>query len=288
MNDRPNLKRLAIFPNLQKDGILPLTREVICVLERLGFECLLPEPLFEYCRVLKPEALYDACDAILTVGGDGTILRHAAGAAKFQKPLLGINAGRVGYLADLDPHELEKLASLKTGSFRIEPRMLLKVRVLGDTEKIYYALNEAVISKGSLSKMIDLTASVGKDSISYRADGLIISTPTGSTAYSMSAGGPIIDPSIENITLTPICPYAVFARPILFHSAATITITPKAREQAEIYLTVDGWDSSRLVPGTQVEISKAESVLSLIRIQNHSFFNTLFQKLDAKGEEPKA
>ncbi len=281
------MQRIALFANLQKPGTADLLRRAVDVLRGAGFACLLPDaaPVITGCETLPPAQLYERCDAVVTIGGDGTLLRHAAPAARAGKPLLGVNAGRVGYLADLDPQDLDRLAALRTGDYRIEPRMMLDVRVGGGQEAAFLALNEAVISKGALSKMIDLTASIGADAVSYRADGLILSTPTGSTAYSMSAGGPIVDPAIESVTLTPICPYAVFARPILLHSATVVRVTVLPREDAEIYLTVDGANAYRLTPGA--EVSKAACALQLIRICDHTFFHTLSHKLDLKEQERK-
>ena len=150
--------------------------------------------------------------------------------------------------------------------------------------KKYIAFNDAVISKGTHSRMIDITVSVGNDNVSYRADGLIAATPTGSTAYSLSAGGPIIDPSLESIALTPICPQSLFARPILLHSDALVSITADPPEETGAFLTIDGEESFSLSKNAVVWVKKAENIsVSLIKLQDRAFLTALSEKLCLGG-----
>jgi len=210
--------KIAIIINSSKENALSIAKESIDILLASGAEILITEEfknIFKNVNVLKNEQLYELADIIVVIGGDGTIIHSAKKAAEFSKPVLGINAGRVGYLAGLEGNELGKLKNLLSGDYSIKSRMLLSVQI---GEKEYLSLNDAVISKGPVSRMIDITVKLHGECISYRADGLIAATPVGSTAYSLSAGGPIVDPDLDSIILTPICPQSLYARPILIAS----------------------------------------------------------------------
>ena len=199
---------VAVIPNLDKRGSSETVEKMASFFKECGIVAYLPDDIccagYEHA---PQDELYKMADIIITIGGDGTIIRFAKRAAQDGKAVLGINAGRVGYLANIEQNEYNLLSKLATGEYSIEERMMLNITVKENGNVIgeYEALNDAVISSGYLSRIIDVTASVdGGDVIAYHADGLIAATPTGSTAYSMSAGGPVIDPDMKCVCLTPI------------------------------------------------------------------------------------
>lgn len=283
LKGRENMK-IALIINSSKNNAVSIAKKVADFLKDKGAELLILEPFSEMitsAKVCDDEKLYSLCDVVVAIGGDGTIIHSAKKAALHNKAILGINAGRLGYLAGLEENEISLLDDLLNGNYEIEKRMLLSVELNG---KELYCLNDAVISKGTHSRMIDITVSVGNDNVSYRADGLIAATPTGSTAYSLSAGGPIIDPSLESIALTPICPQSLFARPILLHSDALVSITADPPEETGAFLTIDGEESFSLSKNAVVWVKKAENIsVSLIKLQDRAFLTALSEKLCLGG-----
>lgn len=234
--------KAAIIPNLDKERTRDLVGRAAAILAQCGIGLLLPASVYPCFTLGEPcpdEAVYKAADWIICIGGDGTILHTAKKAALEGKPVLGVNAGRVGFMAGLEGDELDRLALLKTGVYSLEARMLLKAAIPSQNKE-FYCLNDAVISKGSLARMIDITVGLDGEQISYRADGLIAATPSGSTAYSMSAGGPILDPSIESILLTPICPHSLFSRSILLSADASVTLSAAGSPGTRVYLSMTG------------------------------------------------
>ena len=217
-------------------------------------------------------------DLVIAVGGDGTIIHAAKKAALCKKPVLGINTGRLGYMAGLEFNELEKLSALINSNYIVQKRMLLKV-TLG--ENIFYCLNDAVVSKGAISRMLDIivTCNNSKD-IEYRSDGLIIATPTGSTAYSLSAGGPVLDPSINGILLTPICPHSLFARPVVLNPQTIVKVSISPRSGHHAFLTIDGEKAFKINSDDVITIEKATDFeAELIRIKSDSFLQVLNGKM---------
>lgn len=273
--------KVAVIPNLDKYGSAEVVDKLGIMLKNEGIQAFLPENIAgENFEHLPEDLLYKTADIIITIGGDGTIIRYAKRAAMDNKPVLGINAGRVGYLANIEQNELSLISKLKTDGYFVEKRMMLSVRVCenGRTVGEYNALNDAVITSGFISRIIDISVFLGKDSISYRADGLIISTPTGSTAYSMSAGGPIIDPLAECMCITPICSHSLSAKPILLGADNTIKLKAYSRKRTDIYLTVDGRKVCAVKPFTDIYIRKSRQFVKLIRLNDRSFYKTLSNK----------
>ena len=258
--------KAAIVPNYEKDGARDILAKLLQVLKDADIEY----------KVLEEGNDFSGCDFIITIGGDGTIIHAAKAAAEYSIPTLGVNAGRLGYLADIAPAEFDKIKRIPEGDYIIEERMLLEVSI--NNEK-YYCLNDAVVSKGSLSRMIDIDISIGKEHISYRADGLIAATPTGSTAYSMSAGGPVVDPSLGLVIVTPICSNSLFDRPVLFKDNSIIEISVSYAKETEAYLTIDGEKSVKICPGDKVIVKRADKTVKLMRLHKHSFYKTLFEKM---------
>lgn len=272
---------IAVLPNLDKRGASDVVEKLGVYLKKEGVKAYLPDticsPNYEHAN---EDELYKLADVIITIGGDGTIIRYAKRAAVDNKPILGINAGRVGYLADIEQNELHLISKLIKGDYRVENRMMLDVEFLekGKTIGRYSALNDAVITSGFISRIVDISVAVGKDAISYRADGLIVSTPTGSTAYSMSAGGPIIDPATENICITPICSHSLSAKPILMSADTTLTLKSYSKKRTEIYLTVDGRKVANVKPFSEIKITKSKNSVKLIRLSDRSFYKTMSVK----------
>ncbi|MBR7070648.1 MAG: NAD(+)/NADH kinase [Clostridia bacterium] len=277
---------VVVLPNLDKRGSANTVEKIGDFFLQEGIEAFLPDRICcaKY-RHAPEEELFRIADVFVTIGGDGTIIRYAKRAAQYGKPILGINAGRMGYLANLEQNEYRLLSKLKTKDYTVEKRMMLDIEIEenGKTIAAYQALNDAVITGGFISRIIDISASVQGDSIRYRADGLIVSTPTGSTAYSMSAGGPIIDPECENICLTPICSHALSAKPILLSANRTVTLKAFSKKRVDIYLTVDGKKAVGIRPYTTVRIRKSAQSVQLIRLNDRSFYQTLSEKFLEQG-----
>ena len=272
---------VAVLPNLDKPGCSEVVEKLSVILNKEGIKSYIPDTIVAAgFTPLPEEEIYKVADVIITIGGDGTIIRYAKAAAKYNKPVLGINAGRMGYLANLEQNELGLISKLKEGNFFTERRMMLTVNVVenGQTVGEYTALNDAVITSGFISRIIDVSANVAGDSISYRADGIIISTPTGSTAYSMSAGGPIIDPLMQSMCITPICSHSLAAKPILMSANSTIKLKAFSKKRTEIFLTVDGRKVCSVKPYTEIYIKKSPEFVQLIRLNNRSFYKTLSYK----------
>ncbi len=272
---------VAVIPNLDKRGATDVVGKLGALLKAENIEAYIPDSICGTDFKHAPEEdLYKIADIIISIGGDGTIIRYAKRAALDNKPVLGINAGRMGYLANIEQNELHLLSKLKSGEFSIEKRMMLSVSVIENGKVIneYNALNDAVITSGFISRIIDISVSLGKDAISYRADGLIVSTPTGSTAYSMSAGGPIIDPVTESMCITPICSHSLSAKPILLSAENAIKLKAFSKKRTDIYLTVDGRKVAALKPYSEVRIKKSKQTAQLIRLNDRSFYKTLSYK----------
>ena len=273
--------KIAIIINSSKQNALPIARDSVKVLRDFGAQILLTEEfkyLYENAVITDENDLYSKADILVVIGGDGTIIHSAKRAAEYSKPVLGLNAGRVGYLAGLEGYELDKLKNLITGDYKIKNRMLLSVKV-GDKE--FFSLNDAVISKGPLSRMIDITVTLDGEHISYRADGLIAATPTGSTAYSLSAGGPIVDPDLDTIILTPICPQSLYARPILIAPNEEIQISVTPPEDTGAYITIDGEQACPILEGQTVTVKRADNMrVGIIELQKGVFLNALADKFN--------
>lgn len=237
----------------------------------------------EFCY-LPIDSVYNEADLLIVLGGDGTILEAGRRAAQRDIPILGINLGRLGYMAELELSELEMLGRLFTGEYTLEERSMLRVELLnaaGEMKSFCHALNDAVISNGSVSRMIDLELSEnGTVVTNYRADGLIIATPTGSTAYSMSAGGAVVDPRVACFCATPICPHSFIARPIIFADDATLEVRNICNREKMLYLTVDGRMNFELYRNQRVRITKSNLKTKLIRLKKSDFYRKLRQKMN--------
>lgn len=280
-------KNVLIMPNLSKYNTVWLMKAIIGQLRSAGCVPLMDERFTgQFVEVVYGafDSQIAACDVVVTVGGDGTILHAAKHAVEYQKPILGINTGRLGYLAQVEPNELQYLDRLSSGEYAIQDRMLLEVRIDG-TAEVRYALNDVVISKGELARLVDLDIESGGHPVgSYRADGLIFATPTGSTAYSLSAGGPIVDPAIDTIILTPICPHSLYDRSVLLSPDMELTVRSRfVNNPDSILVSVDGEGIARLGADRAVHIRRSELTARFISFPEKSFTDILGKKLKARG-----
>lgn len=270
--------KVAVIPNGRAAGVHAALPAVCAQLQALGAQTLCPAS----GAFPSPEAdeLIGACDAVVALGGDGTIIHTAKRAAAFDRAVLGINCGTLGFMAGLEADELEQLAKLIAGEYTIESRMLLEVRVSGAKERRFYALNEAVVSRGSLSRIVELDiCNHDKPVMTYEGDGVIVATPTGSTGYSLSAGGPVVDPEVSCLLVTPVCPHSLHCRSTIFSADAVLSVRANVERCPEIYLTVDGEEGLRVGERDVVTISRADRAARLIKIKQHSFYDVLTQKL---------
>ena len=227
-------------------------------------------------KELKAE-LPDA-DFLVCFGGDGTILHAAKDASSFGVPIVGVNMGSVGFMAELEQSELSQLTRLVSGEYTLENRMLLDVRVIRDGRVIFRsaALNDAVITKGAVARVIDLQVYGDKILISnIFGDGVILATPTGSTAYSLSAGGPIVEPTAENIIMTPISAHTLQSK------AMVLDKNRQSRKTA--YLSVDGGKAFKLISGDTVEVSRSRRCLCLVKLSGRSFYEVINHKLERRS-----
>ena len=267
--------RITVVNNQKTQASLAEVRRICDVLRVFGAQVaqhtLTPDE--------DPEkAFCDAPDLVVAIGGDGTIVHVAKHAANFELPVLGINGGHLGFLAGMEIGDPEVLRLLFDGTYTVEERMLLEVAPAAH-EKRYLAMNEAVVSRGALSRLVDLTVTGDNgEAIRYRADGIMIATPTGSTAYSLSAGGPVIDPQVSCLLLTPICPHSLYARSLVFSAQTTLCVR-SVDERQKTFLTVDGEVEIPLAAGETVTVRQSEKKARLIRLGQQSFYEVLDRKL---------
>ncbi len=228
------------------------------------------------------DSMFSACDTAVTVGGDGTIIHTAKYAAKYDKPMIGVNVGRLGFAAEVEPDNISDLARIIKGDCKVNKRMLLDVTVSheGGTSENYIAVNDATVARGSLSRIIDVSVSLDNSPISeYHADGILFSTPTGSTAYALSAGGPVISPEMECILLTPICPHSLISRSVVFDGGSVLNTTVKMRDNTPAVLSVDGEINVEISSSDIIKIKKSEKYLKLIKLYDRNFYQLLNEKL---------
>ena len=222
-----------------------------------------------------PDEIYSEAELVIVIGGDGSMLDAARRAAKNGVPVLGINMGRVGYMTELEMDELELIDRVFEGKYRLDERAMLSVKIVsskGQTRFTAEALNEAVVANGSTARIIDIELSDGEELVStYRADGLVVATPTGSTAYSLSAGGPVVDPRLSCICVTPVCPHSIMARPMIFPDTAELRVKNICVREKVLHLTVDGKATFEMYFGDTAIITKSDIKAKLLRVKDEGF-----------------
>ena len=253
---------VAVETNKYKDIGLKYTKAIINELVRLGATVV--------------EKVLDA-EMLIVLGGDGTLLTAAREAAQYDVPILGVNLGKLGFLTTLDRDEITPFERILNGEYTIDERMMLDVCV---QDKRFYALNDVVISRNSISRIMDIEVRHDEELLDqYRADGLIIATPTGSTAYSMSAGGPIVEPGTPLMLVTPICPHSLHSRSIVVSHNRTLSVNVQKPEKHGAIVTIDGQESCDLMDGCEIVIKKSAHKARLVRVRLNSFFDTFRKKM---------
>lgn len=279
--------KIAIHVNLTRKHAYDVTVDVCRVLSGLNAEILMSSEFEQdfndfpivFCEY---EDAVRNCDILVAIGGDGTIIHAAHDAAEYGKEILGINAGKLGFLAGLEKQELELLKNLIDGNYEIDKRMMLCISHYenGKLVKKHYCLNDVVVARGMSLRMCDINVNCDRKKVNtYYCDGLILSTPTGSTAYSLSAGGPVVDPSIESIILTPICTHSLFSRSMIFRPESEIELCVANPELCLPVLSCDGETAIDLGKDSKIIIKRAERYSKIIRIKSDSFTDILKAKL---------
>ncbi len=282
------MKTIGIYPNTANDiDFLGTTRVIdtlrgkarIMMHESLKKQiCLsLGEGISDAVDFVNDDELYSVPDAMVVLGGDGTIIKAARQCAKGRVPLVGVNLGRIGYMAEIELDELYLLERLCTGDYTVESRMMIEAE-LGD-ERLF-ALNEVVIGGESVFRIVDIELYCDGNLVNcYRADGLIAATPTGSTAYSMSAGGAVIDPRLEALLITPICSHSLSATPLVFSAKSELKIKNVTMREEKLYLNADGCETYPLVYGETVTVHRCEECVGFIRLKQGGFYEALRHKM---------
>lgn len=282
------MKSFFIYPNMRKGDAVTLVPQVCARLRRDGVRLLLPMQM----RVAAPEVpgadymetdeAIRVADAAVVLGGDGTMLRIARAAAQNDVPLLGVNVGHVGFMTELEPGELGEMEKLFDGYSSIDSRMMLHVSVIRNQRVVYEndALNDIVIAKGTAFRVVRVCISADDEEVtSFNGDGVIVATPTGSTAYGLSAGGPVIEPSAENMAVIPICAHALTAKSFVFSPERRIMLTASCEGGSEVFVSADGGQSFAVRPDDRVIITRSPLRTRLVRLKGISFYKILQQKL---------
>ena len=275
-----------ISPNPGKAMAYGISQRAAQILLTHGAQVLMQDGLQAECMTMGVEYLtqkecLERTDVILTIGGDGTILHEANLSLEYRKPILGINLGRCGFLATCEVDEMEsKLSAVARGEYFLDNRMLLYVRVLGDNSWEGHALNDVVMTKGRLQQAVDF--SIYCDDIlveHYRGDGVIVATPTGSTAYSLAAGGPILDSQTKGIVVTPICPHSLASPAMVFAQERKINLCVGQVEDEEVFISCDGDAGYSVKAGATAEVRLSDQVVQLITFSKADQFQAIDQKL---------
>ena len=275
-----------ISPNPGKAMAYGISQRAAQILLTHGAQVLMQDGLQAECMTmgvvyLSQKECLERTDVILTIGGDGTILHEANLSLEYRKPILGINLGRCGFLATCEVDEMEsKLSAVARGEYFLDNRMLLYVRVLGDNSWEGHALNDVVMTKGRLQQAVDF--SIYCDDIlveHYRGDGVIVATPTGSTAYSLAAGGPILDSQTKGIVVTPICPHSLASPAMVFAQERKINLCVGQVADEEVFISCDGDAGYSVKAGATAEVRLSDQVVQLITFSKADQFQDIDQKL---------
>lgn len=283
------MKKVILTPNPYRDRNFQTVRDAMRILNQSGVEvkiCLpfevdrsydLPKDL----RFSRLDRELPTASMVICFGGDGTILHMAKAATRAGVPVLGVNIGTMGFMAELEASELQELSRIATGDYRIDERMMLDVTVHRDRDIIFHdiCLNDAAITKGAVARIVHLKVDCdGIQALECGGDGVIVATPTGSTAYSLSAGGPIVEPEANGILVTPVCAHDVASRCIVVSEKRVVTVglTHNARRNA--FLSVDGGKATKINMGDVITVRKSALTTKLVRLKSRSFFDVVNMK----------
>ncbi len=283
------MKKVILTPNPYRDRNFQTVRAAVSVLEQSGLEVKVCLP-FEVDRTydLPRDIRFSRLDKelptasmLICFGGDGTILHMAKTATRHNVPILGVNIGNLGFMAELESAELQELGRIASGDYTIDERMMLDVTVMRDRDIIFHdiCLNDVVITKGAVARIVHLAVECdGVRAMECGGDGMILATPTGSTAYSLSAGGPIVEPEAHSILITPICAHDVASRCIVASDRRVITVELTRNARRNAYLSVDGGKALRMNMGDVATVKKSNLVTKLVRLKDRSFYDVVGMK----------
>lgn len=281
--------RLAVYPNVSKPEAYAILKRILRYLYSGEHEILLPIEAARHYGIDTygvPRIEKQPADMAISIGGDGTLLGVCRRYGMRHMPVCGINIGTLGFLADIEPAALEeKLQKILQKEYFLENRLLLSAYVTTEhaSKLLGFAINDVVVSKSGVSRMIRLGLQINDTHLAdYKADGVIVSTPTGSTAYSLSAGGPIVNPNIDALLVTPICAHSFFMRPMLVSDKDIIHINVDA-VNPDIVITFDGQESFRLLPGNRVVVKKSPFTSHIVKFEDTDYYNTIKNKLWKNG-----
>ena len=283
------MKRVILSPNPYRDKDFATLREAMSVLKGAGIDTRVCLPFevdrnYELPRDIRFSRLdreLPGADMLICFGGDGTLLHTAKTATRQGIPVLGVNIGTMGFMAELESGELSQLARIATDDYTIDNRMMLDVTVHRDRDIIFHdlCLNDVAITKGAVARIVHLKVQCdGVQAMECGGDGIIIATPTGSTAYSLSAGGPIVEPDAHSILITPICAHDVASRCIVVSDKRTVSVTMTQNARRNAYLSVDGGRTLRMNMGDVATIKKSNLCTKLVRLKDRSFFDVVNMK----------
>ena len=283
------MNKVILTPNPYRDKHFQTVRTALEILKNAGIDAqaCLPFELdsaYELPRDIRFRRLdreLPEAEAVVCFGGDGTILHMAKTATRHGVPILGVNIGTMGFMAELESTELDQLSRLAQNDYTLDERMMLDVTVHRDRDIIFHdiCLNDAVVTKGAVARIVHLSVKCdGVQAMECGGDGVIIATPTGSTAYSLSAGGPIVEPEAKSILVTPICAHDVASRCMVTSDQRVIHLEMNRNSRRNAFLSVDGGKALRMNPGDVVTIRKSQLTTKLIRLKNRSFYDVVNMK----------
>ncbi len=281
--------KLGIIPNTSKENVIEVIELFISKLANKNFQCTFSNgfhklvdknPLFKKYEFLSNKELFSNNDLIVSIGGDGTLLTSSYDGREYGTPMLGINFGKLGFLAEYEINNLDRLIDeLEKSEYKIEERMTLCGKCSDENKKSLFAINDIVIDKGHWPKMIDIELRVDDKYVStFSADGIIISTPTGSTGYSLSVGGPIVNPIAKVITISPISPHTLTMRPLVIGDNQKVTVIVKS-DHDRIHVNCDGQRVSHYSSPKKFSIYSSKTPIKLLRTKSTSYYDTLRNKL---------
>ena len=281
---------IGLIPNISKENIVEVVSTLTKKLNEFKFDFLVWDSLLKLKERMNPELkscnykpvdeVFGKSDIVVSIGGDGTMLTTAHHSLEFGKPIVGLNVGKLGFLAEYDISKIDYLLTdLVKKNYVIEERIVLESDCLSCSAKKFYSINDIVIDKGSWPKMIEISIRVDEDDITtFYADGLVIATPTGSTGYSLSTGGPVVDPKADVITLSPISPHTLTMRPLVLASSQKIYLTVKSHH-TDVYVNSDGQQVQSFTPPVELVVYNSGKKVKLVRTNYSNYFKTLREKL---------
>jgi len=282
--------KVGLLLNPEKTGGLKVLLALRAALEKRGCECVLDKETADIAGEafgIDASTFSEHVDIAAVLGGDGTMMHAVARLDSFEKPVAGINIGTLGFLTTCTDAEIDDFAdAVQGGNYQTSVRMLINAQVIRKSGEIetYHGLNEVTLARGETGRMVTLGTKVDGEWLNrYRADGLIVATPTGSTAYSLSAGGPLIAPQSKVMVITPICPHSLSQRSLVISEDVEIEIFPEDADDGSMIFTVDGRDTTRIEPGDRVIVKKSSRSFHLLRLVGTSFYEGLRQKLGWQG-----